>query len=317
MFSVTYHSEMDLEILRLNHEGKGYIDIIPALGGTVHQIALPDPETGEPVELIASDSGLELMENPWFRGRHLFPFNDRIPEGKYTFDGAEYQLPLNWDDGESSIHGLIYNRPMETVFSKSGLDGAEVVLLAEIREIDHECYPFQVSLYVTYTLNALGFSIEFKTVNTGDKNAPIALGWHPYFKLGESIKGCTLTAGGGSYIPVGEDMNPTGDIESVAGSEFDYTKGIVVDDQEVDIAVSTAKDGIARLGKRNREIEFYFDPEMFPYTQLFIPPDRKSIAIEPITAATNAFNMPEMGLRVLKPGDEVKGLVKITLNKKL
>lgn len=315
MFSVTYHEEMGVKILRLNQEGKGYIDIIPELGGAVHQIALPDPETSDPVELIASDSGLELLENPWFRGRHLFPFNDRIPEGKYTFDGAEYQLPLNWDNGESSIHGLIYNRPMETVFSKSGLDGAEVVLLAEIKEQNFECYPFQVSLYVTYRLNSLGFSIEFKTVNTGDKNAPIALGWHPYFKLGDSINDCTLTAGGGRYIPVGEDMNPTGDVEPVEGTEFDYTKGIKVDNTEVDIAVTTAENGIALLAKENRVIEFYFDPEMFPYTQLFIPPDRKSIAIEPITAATNAFNMPEMGLRVLKPGDEVKGLVKITLNK--
>ena len=53
-------------------------------------IILEHPETG-----AKADSDEEILLNPLFRGRLLFPFNDRIPNGKYYFDGREYSFPIN------------------------------------------------------------------------------------------------------------------------------------------------------------------------------------------------------------------------------
>jgi galactose mutarotase-like enzyme len=46
---------------------------------------------------------------------------------------------------------------------------------------------------------------------------------------------------------------------------------------------------------------------------VFIPPDRRSIALEPVTAATNSFNMPELGRMVLAPGQLVSGTISVGL----
>jgi galactose mutarotase-like enzyme len=53
----------------------------------------------------------------------------------------------------------------------------------------------------------------------------------------------------------------------------------------------------------------------FRYTQLYIPPQRTSIAVEPVTAATDAFNRPELGLRRLGPGERIDG--KVTVKREL
>ncbi|MFW6209687.1 MAG: hypothetical protein ACOC7X_13390, partial [Spirochaetota bacterium] len=55
--------------------------------------------------------------------------------------------------------------------------------------------------------------------------------------------------------------------------------------------------------------------ELFAYSQVFIPPTRSSIALEPISAATDAFNKPELGLRVLAPGAEAEGRVSVLVSK--
>ena len=52
----------------------------------------------------------------------------------------------------------------------------------------------------------------------------------------------------------------------------------------------------------------------FRYCQLFVPPNRGSIAVEPLTAATNAFNQPELGLTILEPGEEVSGSCRLSLS---
>jgi len=41
---------------------------------------------------------------------------------------------------------------------------------------------------------------------------------------------------------------------------------------------------------------------------LYTPSHRKSIAIEPITGAPNAFNIPELGLKILQPNEIIEGV---------
>ena len=49
------------------------------------------------------------------------------------------------------------------------------------------------------------------------------------------------------------------------------------------------------------------------YLQLYTPPDRKSIAIEPMNCIANAFNNG-IGLKLLKPGEEFNWEVKIEVD---
>lgn len=312
MFTIEYHTVSHYKICRLLSPEGAYVDIIPELGAMVYQIALKN-RGGSIVSLLAEDSHRELKENPWFRGRQLFPFNDRIPRGIYSFGGKEYRLTPNCDEDGSAMHGLIYNRPLEKVSAVFSDKEAKAVFKADFEEGSEKSYPFGISLTIEYTLNEQGFFIEYTLKNTGTRIAPAALGWHPYFTFGSNADNWKLTCGGEGYVPIDETMMPTGQIESVKGTDFDFRKGRPIGSGEIDIALTGAKEGLSFLEDGENTLELYFDPALFSYIQLFVPPNRDSIAIEPITAATNAFNVSKLGLLQLSGGESKTGQVSVKL----
>lgn len=48
--------------------------------------------------------------------------------------------------------------------------------------------------------------------------------------------------------------------------------------------------------------------ETYKYNIIYTPSHRKSIAIEPATSAPNAFNMPNLGLKILQPNENIEGI---------
>ena len=287
--------------------GDNSVTVIKSLGGTVYRLKLNGKE------LLYPDREEILTKNPLFRGRLLFPFNDRIPNGKYKFKGREFQFPINCD-GKDSIHGLIYNRVMETVLVKEDNSSVELTLLAPITKNDFKGYPFDIALQVTYNLTKEYFNIDFKVSNKGDSESPFALGWHPYFTFGSKVDGYNLKFNGDEYYDVDENLYYEGNHYSVKGTDLDFSQGVNLKDRDLDVAISLKDRGEFLLTEGKEEIKMEFPKEMFPALQLFIPDDRESIAVEPITAPSDTFNYPDTGLKVIKPGEVIKGSVKLTRN---
>lgn len=303
----------DFDICRIHSDSGVYADVIPELGAMVVQIGLLDKE-GEIRTILHSDSRDEFEKNPWFRGRILFPFNDRIPEGRYSYKGQNYQLPINSEEDGSAIHGLVYNRSFRELSMDLQDDCGEVTFVYTIDKKDFSYYPFSVELKVTYKLTERMFSVRYTIESHDNDTVPVALGWHPYFSFNQKVDSLLLQAGSGSYIAVDKELNPTGDILSASGSSLNFSKPRYIGDQELDLAFVAREKGKSLLSDGNHLLNIYFDSDLFTFVQLFIPPDRKSIAIEPITSATNSFNMPELGLIDLEPGESKSGLVTIHLS---
>lgn len=295
--------------------GKAWAEVIPSLGGMVKQIALPFPNAKEPIPILREDSQGELSSNPWFRGRILFPFNDRIPDGEYTFNGKAFHLTPNSEKDGYALHGLIYNRPLSSWKQEKGKDSVTLTLTGQILPVIYPGYPFSLLLEMTYTISMDGFSLTFFVKNRGTEPAPIAFGWHPYFTLGGIVDNWKLFHCGTSYVPVGEDLMPQGGHAGVIGTRYDYRSGRVIGNEPLDIALTSPLSGTASLTDGEKTISYWADSSVFSYTQLFIPPERDSIAIEPITAATNSFNLPDLGRRILMGGEEITASVHITLAK--
>ena len=68
------------------------------------------------VDVLASEAGFETGEGqPSHNGIPiLFPFPNRIREGKYTWDGHDYQIPLSAGH-PNAIHGFVYDRPWRVI----------------------------------------------------------------------------------------------------------------------------------------------------------------------------------------------------------
>jgi len=313
MFNLLKHTEPGYEVFQLHDSRTGAkADIIPELGGMVHKLAMPGPQSGNLVNILEFDSPGELKTNPLFRGRLLFPFNDRIPKGIYHLNHEIHQLPINDPEYQSAIHGLIYNRCLEFVTSSANKNFVSLTLLAALKKTEISGYPFSVSLEIKYILDPDGFSMEFSVVNVGDDTAPISVGWHPYFAFEKVPDKCMLFHKGEKFVEVDKVLIPTGKILPVKGTEFDFGKGKKIATQNIDVAVTAPPNGNLTLILQDLSLRIHYTPELFKYTQIYTPEGGGSIALEPVSAATNAFNLPELGLILLQKNETVSGAIHIS-----
>jgi len=242
---------------------------------------------------MENDTEEELQNNPLFRGRFLFPFNDRIPEGKYTFNGKDFQLPINCNEDNSAIHGFMYNKKVSILKHTE----TEAVFYWRTGKDKIQGYPFDISLKTKIKLHNGGVKISFTVKNEDIIPAPYALGWHSYFKTDPSS---ILTADYPFYYDIDDNYLPAGKRIPTKGSKFDFSNGAGFSEKSLDHTFGVSLDNKSVLKNENDSIQI--KQTNFAYTQLFIPPDKKSIAIEPISSKPNSFNSDEVS--ILLPGGE-------------
>jgi len=289
----------DISFLKLINPATGESIILsPSLGGTITSLIL-----GRDLhQIMASDSDSELQKNPLFRGRFLFPFNDRIPDGKYSFSGNKYQLAINSSEDGSAIHGFMYNKKVSVLKQTE----TEATFYWRTGKDQIQGYPFDISLQTDIELHKDGVAISFKVKNEDIIPAPVALGWHSYFKTYPSS---ILTADYPFYYDIDANFLPVGKGIPASSSKFDFSNGDRFFNKTLDHTFSAPLDGKSVLKNNNYSIEI--KQTNFAYTQLFIPPDKKSIAIEPISSKPNSFNTKEV--LILMPREEYCASVKIDL----
>lgn len=100
----------------------------------------------------------------------LFPIVGSLKNGAYYYDGYKYEL---------AIHGFASSE-MFKVESHSA-DEAVFVLNSTPRTLD--CYPFEFSLRLRYSLTGTTLHFHYTVDNIGDKEMYFSLGAHPGFSL--------------------------------------------------------------------------------------------------------------------------------------
>ena len=156
-------------------------------------------------------------------------FCNRIAHGKYQRNGHTHQLTLN--DGEHHLHGgeQGFNKRMWQVVER--INGQSPgIKLAYFSADGEEGYPGNVNATAIYQIlddNKLLIDIEA----TSDKETPINLTGHGYFNLNrnnDSIENHHLQVRASHYLPIDDSCIPTGEIEPVGGSDFDFLQPVAV-----------------------------------------------------------------------------------------
>lgn len=294
----------DYHILTLTNTETGeYVSVLPELGARVYQLGL---KMGNKVCQIldCETDPHSFKEERWYRGVILAPFSNRVKNGKYDFEGTTYQLPINFQSEGHAIHGLMYNK----VFVVEESLENELVL-TYVYDGSNEGYPFPLTITYTYSLHESDFAITVKVKNCSSVNAPFGVGWHPYFDLKEKVDYVLLQLPTVSSLNV-EAMIPTGEKQDFR----DFATLNLIGDTGFDTGfIIHGKGKVSTvLETKETHVEVWQSTESgFKYLQIFTPPGRSSIAIEPMTCPTDAFNSKE-SLIILKPEESWSGSFGVT-----
>ena len=212
----------------------------------------------------------------------LFPFANRINKGQYKYQGTSYQLDCNETARGHAMHGLVYRQAFDLLDSKISEDTATIRFIYQ-QGNQVAGFPFPFKTILTYTLRKEGLSLEVTVENTGAQRFPFSLGWHPYFystNLEESI----LSMNSQEQIEVDETMIPTG----IQANNFPNPLQLNQQEFDTGFILDTTK---IQYKTPDYQLKMNLEQDMSkPYIQLYIPKHRQSIAIEPMTAATDCYN---------------------------
>ena len=240
-------------------------------------------------------------------GQTLAPWPNRLRDGQFTFDGHTYQLPLSEPATHNAIHGLV--RWANWTVADQAADAVTMEHLL----YPQPGYPHTLRLAVEYRLDGDGLTVRTTATNVGGTACPYGAGAHPYLTVGTpSVDSVVLQAPGRTRLTSDERGIPTG-TQPVEGSEYDFGQPRPIGKAKLDTAFTDLEresDGRARVRLASPDgvvaTSVWLD-ESYRYLMLFTGdalPDvnRRSLGIEPMTCAPNAFQSGD-GLVTLEPGE--------------
>ena len=206
--------------------GKGMEARIINYGGIVVSLKAPD-KSGTPVDVVLGfDSFEPYLKNPAYFGALIGRYGNRIAHGEFKLDGVTYHVPKN--DGDNSLHGGIEGFNKKLWSAKQTPNGLELTYLSKDGE---GAYPGNLTAKVTYSLtDDNGLRIDYSA--TTDKKTVLNLTNHSYFNLAGQGEGDILVheieIEADRFTPVDSGLIPTGVLQPVEGTPFDFRKPFAI-----------------------------------------------------------------------------------------
>ena len=326
--SVTVLPGRGMEVLQItaNFPGKGNVDVLasPDLAGAKKMLDVDDTANG--------DLGYRLG------AAFLVPYPNRI-RGKLSADGKT--LTTEWE-GHSitlpannigslptaerhAMHGLILKAKTDNVAVEKVPGGEEVSGVIHAGDFGGH-WLSKTQLVVTIRLTAAAVDATIEARNVGAEDEPLAIAWHPYFKLPSGDRTqvrVRIPASTIAEVDGYDNVFPTGKILPVAGTRFDL-RGVggtplgtnFFDDNwnHIDWVNKAATvqviDPAAHYGVEIAGLS----PEI-KAIQMFAPPTKQFVAIEHQYNFGDPFGKEwgstDTGMVTLKPGQSTKWHVRL------
>ena len=146
------------------------VDLAPQAGGRIAQIRVDGIE-----QLVGPEGGLEAIQWGCYP---MLPWAGRIREGRFEFQGKQWQLPINMRP--HALHGFGYALPWQ--LDTTTEDSAELSL-ALPQDAD---WPFGGIARQRVSLSGRQLHLHL-SVQAGEQSMPATIGWHPWFRKPDKL----------------------------------------------------------------------------------------------------------------------------------
>lgn len=230
-------------------------------------------------------------------GKVLIPWPNRIANGRYRYDGLEYQLPINEHSSQASIHGLLAWRDWQI----DELTTTKVSLTMFLPP--SYGYPFQLKSQVIYSLDAdTGLSVQIISKNTGNQAAPYGVGIHPYLTCNLTlVDDYMLQLPAKQVFAVDTQSNPT-ELYTVDSLDLNYSTLRKIGEQKIDHTFrAEGNPWEVKIIHQQQELSVSLFSDQ-PWLQIYSGEklNRQGLAVEPMSCPPNAFNSG-IDLMLLEP----------------
>ncbi len=301
MFSHSIEAFGTFEKHILQNKKGDMIALVPAFGANLLDVQFSNISI-----LDGYQTPEELVENKWSKNIILFPFPNRLRDGKYQYGGKTYQFDINNANTNNAIHGFSKNVEMQVTHVEAKKEFASITC-TYTHAGTHKAYPFHFTFHVTFILRGGSLELEMTFTNTDKVALPVGLGWHPYFRISDKSDDTSLRMPNCQLIDIDERKLPTGNKIEFTGFEKITKIGNTSLDNGFYITNRT-KNAEVILKSDKGTLSYWQETgaAKWNFLQVFTPPHRQSIALEPMTCNIDAFNNQD-GLVHLLPKASLQG----------
>ena len=266
---------------------------------------------------------------------YLAPFANRLDQQAFYANGRKYNFDMELGNvrGAIPIHGFLSAATDWTLLEAKADDTSAWVTsrLDFYRNPQYmQQFPFAHVVTMTYRLADGMLEVHTRLENLSTEPMPVAIGFHPYFQLTDSVREeWTLSFGAKTHWILAPNLVPTGETQPITKRLPDTArialKDVKLDDVFSDLERDAQGRATVSLKGKQQQLDVLVGPR-FTTLVLYTPPpgagrggpaaapapappaspERGSVAIEPMAGITNSMNLAHKGaykeLQSIAPG---------------
>jgi len=244
----------------------------------------------------------------------MLPWANRIRNGDFTFEGQSYHLETTPDDG-TARHGDVRKRIWEPEETHS-----QNLRLNFDSSAHHQInFPFAFSASAEFTLEDNQFILRVTLTNEDTRRMPGGFGHHPYFAWATGENTPLLHIPCHRYFELDENFLPSApSVPLLPEIDFRTLRPIGEGVQLNHLLTERMPDDPVRIVYPAWQLALEMRCDQLFKHILVYTPDEAAVAIEPMTIATDGFNLMERGIEghgtfILEPGESQSAAIHLSV----
>jgi aldose 1-epimerase len=290
--------------------------IAPDLGASPVAFQMRINDAWHDIMRPTSERSLERGSSAAFSSYTLAPYSNRVRDNVFRFQGQDYRLRPSWPDGQT-IHGDVRDRP----FLITRPDAQTLQCHYDSRPVPDKNFPFDYTLTTTYTLENRTLETRFELTNMSAEPMPAGFGIHPYFvrHLNGSTDDPILEFQAHGVYDVDENIIPSTAARAIT-PDLDFSSPKSAYLLPID-RVYNGWDRRSSLTWPGSGVRMVIEANsVFGHFVVFNGDPDGTLALEPVTNATDGFNLmdqgvPDTGVQILEPNETLAGIIWIKLER--